>query len=357
MELKPDFNRIRKTVRHEEPDRVPLCEALIEYSIQSQFLGREVKAEDLESQVEFWLKAGYDYIPLTVGMMTPGKVTQESKISKVIRDVMLKDSPDADKDEAWNLETHSFIKTREDFEKFPWDVAAELDFSSFYKIKDLLPDGMKVIAVSGKVFTLTWMLMGFNDFALKLIMDEKLVADVFRKVAEIQFQGLKEIFALPYVDAVWVVDDIAFGTGPMISPQALRDHVFPWYREMATRCHQNDRIFFMHSDGDLMMLMEDIIDIGVEVLQPIDPTCMDIEKVNEMYGNRICLVGNVSNELLRSGTPGEVEERVKELIRKVAPGGGYCIGSGNSVPHWAKFENYMVMRDTALKYGTYPISI
>ncbi len=85
MELKPDFNRIRKTVRQEEPDRVPLCEALIEYSIQSQFLGREVKAEDLGSQVEFWLKAGYDYIPLTVGMMTPGKVTQESKISKVIR--------------------------------------------------------------------------------------------------------------------------------------------------------------------------------------------------------------------------------------------------------------------------------
>jgi len=357
MELKPDFNRIRKTVRHEEPDRVPLCEALIEYSIQSQFLGREVTADDLESQIEFWFKAGYDYIPLTVGMMTPGKVTQESKISKVIRDVMLKDSPDADKDDAWNLETHSFIKTREDFEKFPWDVAAELDFNSFYKIKDLLPEGMKVIAVSGKIFTLTWMLMGFNDFALKLILDEKLVADVFRKVAEIQFQGLEEIFELPYVDAVWVVDDIAFGTGPMISPQALKDHVFPWYREMAARCHQNDRIFFMHSDGDLMMLMEDIIDIGVDVLQPIDPTCMDIEQVKEMYGNRICLVGNVSNELLRSGTSGQVEKRVKKLIRKVAPGGGYCIGSGNSVPNWAKFENYMVMRETALKFGTYPISI
>jgi uroporphyrinogen decarboxylase len=224
-ELKPDFSRIRKTARHEEPDRVPLCEALIEYPIQSQFLGREVKAEDLAAQVEFWTRAGYDYIPLTVGMMTPGKVTQESKISKVIRDVMLKDSPDADKDDAWNLETHSFIKTREDFEKFPWDVAAELDFANFYKIKELLPEGMRVIAVSGKIFTLTWMLMGFNDFALKLIMDEQLVADVFQKVAEIQFQGLNEIFELPYVEAVWVVDDIAFGTGPIISPQALRDHV------------------------------------------------------------------------------------------------------------------------------------
>jgi uroporphyrinogen decarboxylase len=357
MDLKPDFDRIKKTVRHEEPDRVPLCEVLIEYPIQSQFLGRDVTADDLESQVEFWSKAGYDFIPLTVGMMTPGKVTQESRISKVIQEVMLADSPDADKKDAWNLETHSFIKKREDFEKFPWDVASQLDFSGFYKVKDLLPEGMKVIAVSGKIFTLTWMLMGFNHFAISLIMDERLVADVFRKIAEIQFAALNKIFDLPHVEAVWVVDDLAFGTGPMISPQAFRDHVFPWYREMAALCHHNHRIFFMHSDGNLTGLMEDIIDIGVDVLQPIDPTCMDIFRIKEMYGDRLCLVGNVANELLRSGTPIEVEACVRELVEKLAPGGGYCVGAGNSVPEWARFENYMAMRNAALTYGSYPITI
>ena len=112
----------------------------------------------------------------------------------------------------------------------------------------------------------------------------------------------------------------------------------------------------MHSDGDLMVLMEDIINLGVDVLQPIDPTCMDIVKVKEMYGDRICLVGNVSNELLQNGTPLEVEARVKELICKVAPGGGYCLGSGNSVPEWAKFENFMAMREATFKYGHYPIN-
>jgi len=355
MDLKPDFGRIRKAVQHEEPDRVPLCEVLIEYPIQSQFLGRDVTADDLESQVEFWSKAGYDFIPLTVGMMTPGKVTQESSISKVIQEVMLADSPDADKDDAWNLEVHSFIKTREDFERFPWDIASQLDFSSFHRVKELLPEGMKVIAVSGKIFTLTWMLMGFNHFAISLIMDEQLVADVFREVAEIQFRALNEIFDLPHVEAVWVVDDLAFGTGPMISPQAFRDHVFPWYREIADRCHENNRIFFMHSDGNLTDLMEDVIDMGVDVLQPIDPTCMDIFQVKEMYGDRLCLVGNVANELLRSGSPVEVDACVRELIEKLAPGGGYCVGAGNSVPEWARFENFMAMRDAALKYGSYPI--
>jgi uroporphyrinogen decarboxylase len=357
MEIKPDFEQFRKVVTHNEAERVPLCEVLVEYPIQSKFLGRHVTADDLESQLEFWIRAGYDFIPITVGMMTPGKVTTESAISRVIREVMLKDSPDADKEEAWSLEHTSFINNREDFERFPWEIAAKLDFTKFHEIEGILPEGMKVIAVSGKIFTLTWMLMGFNNFATSLIMDEQLVGDVFRKVAEIQFQGLEQIFEMAHVGAVWVVDDLAFGTGPMISPQAFRDHVFTWYREMATRCHRNKLLFIMHSDGDVTTLMEDIIDMGVDVLQPIDPTCMDIVKVKELYGDRLCLVGNVSNELLRSGTPAEIEERVKYLIRNVAPGGGYCVGSGNSVPEWAKFENYMAMRGATFKYGSYPIQL
>jgi uroporphyrinogen decarboxylase len=147
MDVKPDFERMRKTARFEEPDRVPLAEILIDHSIQSQFLGRPVGPDDLEAQVEFWSQAGYDFIPLTVGMMQPGKVTKESKISKVIREVMLADSAEADREEAWNLELTSFIKTREDFEKFPWKVAAELDFECFHKVKDLLPENMKVVAM------------------------------------------------------------------------------------------------------------------------------------------------------------------------------------------------------------------
>lgn len=357
MDIRPDFERIRKTVRHEEPDRVPLGDNYVAYPIQSTFLGREVTAEDLEGQLEFWLKAGYDFIPITVGMMAPGKVTQESTISRVIREVMLKDTPDADDEKSWSLERSSFIHSRADFEKFPWDIAGKVDISKFYRVKNMLPEGMKVVALSGKIFTLTWMLMGFNNFALSLTMDEELVGDVFHKVAEIQFQSLEEIFEMPHVGAVWVIDDLAFGTGPIISPQGFRDHLFPWYRKMAARCHDNNLLFFMHSDGDLTMLMEDLIGLGLDLLHPIDPTCMDIVRVKEKYGDRLCLVGNVSNELLRSGTPAEVEKAVKELLRTVAPGGGYCLGSGNSIPDWARFENYMAMREATLRYGTYPIQI
>ena len=167
MKLKPDFERFRAAVRHQEADRVPFYELLVDYGIQSRFIGREVSADDLESQVEFWAAAGYDFIPITVGMMEPGGVTKDSAISKVIEEVVLEDEEEAEArdDPAWSLEYHSFIKDRVDFEAFPWDVLAELNYDKFEDVKQYLPEGMKVIAVSGKIFTLTWMLMGFNQVA------------------------------------------------------------------------------------------------------------------------------------------------------------------------------------------------
>jgi len=82
---------------------------------------------------------------------------------------------------------------------------------------------------------------------------------------------------------------------------------------------------------------------------------MDIVKVKRMYGDRLCLAGNVSNELLRIGTPSDVEATVMKLIQEVGPGGGYAVGSGNSVTDWTKFENFIAMREATFKYGRYPI--
>jgi uroporphyrinogen decarboxylase len=359
MESKPDFNRILKAIRHEESDRVPLCELLIDYPHQSRFLNREITPDDIASQIEFWSKAGYDFIPITVGMLSPGKVTKESPIVKIIRETMLKDSPDAENERSWNIELgdKSFINSRADLERFPWDLAGQLEFTALENAGNLLPEGMKVIAMSGKIFTLTWMLMGFNHFSMSLILDENLVGDVFKKVAEIQLNALDRILSLKHVGAVWMADDIAFGTGPMISPKALKDHVFPWYAQVAKKCHAKGLPLILHSDGDMKKLIPDLIELGLDALHPIDPNCMDIREIKLQYGRDLCLIGNVSNELLRSGRPEEVRANVKKLLKEIAPGGGFCIGSGNSVPDWASFENFMAMREAALSHGQYPISL
>ena len=350
-----DFGRVITTLGHEEPDRVPLAEAAVDYEIMSQFLGRTVAEDDVASQVDFWHAAGYDFIPLTVGMMQPGRLSKDSQISKVIAGAMLKDTADEAGEEAWDLERMALIHTEQDFEAFPWEAAAQLDFSKFHQVQRHLPDGMKVVAMSGKIFTLTWMLMGFENFALNLILAPQFVEKVFARVAEIQLNGVREIASIPNVAAVWAVDDLAFGSGPMVNPQAFRKHLFPWYEEFGKLCHKNDLYFFFHSDGVLWDLIEDLIHLGVDALHPVDPTCMDIEEVKDRVGDRLCIIGNISNELLMNGTPEEIEELTKSRLKALAPGGGYCLGSGNSVPNWARIENYRAMIETGLRYGRYPI--
>jgi uroporphyrinogen decarboxylase len=199
------------------------------------------------------------------------------------------------------------------------------------------------------------MLMGFNNFAMGLIREPELVSAVFEQVAKIQYSALDQVLKMPQVGAIWVVDDLAYNSGPIISVKHFEQHVFPWYKEMARRCHEAGRLFILHSDGKLDALFPSLINLGLDIIQPIDPTCNDIVEVKKKLAGRLTVVGNVPNEMLRAGSQDEVRDYVRLLLKEVAPGGGYLLGSGNSVPDWAKYENYEVMRETALNEGAYPI--
>ncbi len=356
MTIQPNFERLKKAIHHEEPDRLPLAEALVAYEIQSQFLGKKVIDSDLLLQVEFWSQAGYDFIPLTVGMMSPGEITKESSIFGVVQKVLRK-GKDTEEVVPWDIEEKGVISNPEDYERFPWDEAAKLDFRKFYEVQPFLPEGMKVIACSGKIFTLTWMLMGFQNFCLSLYLQEELVGKIFQKIGEVQIQGAKKLLEIPKIGGLWVVDDLSYGSGPMIDPKFLRKYVFPWYEELASIAKKQDLLFFVHSDGNIWQIMEDLITIGFNAIHPIDPTSMDINEVKERVGQRIGIIGNIHTDLLASGTPEEVMELTRKRIREIAPGGGYALGSGNSVPNWVRFENYQAMRETALRYGQYPIKL
>ena len=186
----PDFNRIITTLHHQEPDRVPLAEVAVDYKIMSQYLGRDVSDEDVTAQVEFWTRAGYDYTLLTVGLMRPGGVTQDLQISKVIETSLNKDQREED-DEAWNVWKRARIHTPDDLETFPWEKAAQLDLSKFYETQEYLPDGMKIIATSGKIFTLSWMLMGFENFGVSLKLEPDFAGQVIERVAKDPIGGVE----------------------------------------------------------------------------------------------------------------------------------------------------------------------
>jgi uroporphyrinogen decarboxylase len=336
-----------------EPDRVPLIEVTVDQPIKEAFLGRPVR--DIESEVAFWTHAGYDYVPVKVGLHTFDDPRR--KRQSVFGD-------DDYQEREWQEQGRGPITTFEEFEDFPWPAdegmqcVDDVTGVSVDDIADYLPEGVKAIAMVAKLFEAVWELMGFETFCMALFDKPELVERLFEKIGNWRLRTFEMMAGYPCVGAMWIVDDIAYSTALMTSPDILRRYLFPWYHRMGEIAKEHGLPLIYHSDGDLSEVLDDIIACGFNALHPIEPKAMDIVELKETVGDKLCLLGNINLDYpLSRGTPEEVRQEVKCRLKQLAPGGGYCLGSSNSITHYVPLENYNVMRETAVEYGKYPIVV
>ena len=97
--------------------------------------------------------------------------------------------------------------------------------------------------------------------------------------------------------------------------------------------------------------MEKIINCGVNAIHPIEPKAMKLEEVRDKYGDKLSLIGNIDVDLLCRGSIEEVRDQVIKNIEIMQDSLGYCLGSGNSIPEYINFDNYVEMLDTVKKHG------
>jgi uroporphyrinogen decarboxylase len=199
------------------------------------------------------------------------------------------------------------------------------------------------------------MLMGFDNFCMSLYENYSLVKKVFEKVGSIQFEVFKNIIATNSVGAIAAVDDIAYSEGLMISSSLLRDNLFPWYKKMGKICRKNQIPFIYHSDGNIMEIIDDLIDCGFTAIHPVEEKAMRISSVYNKYKDKLCLLGNIDMDILIRCNPEDVENLVLNNLKNLAPDGFYCCGSGNSVTKSIPVENYTALVRTTRRYGKYPI--
>ena len=194
--------------------------------------------------------------------------------------------------------------------------------------------------------------MGFETFATMIYDDRAMVEELFEMYTGWYAQAIKHLCELDF-DFLWCADDIAFKTSTYVSPQLFRELFLPGYRRAA---EQITKPWVFHSDGNLMPILDDLLELGMNGLHPIEPDAMDLAELKRRYGPRLCLCGHVSLDALSRGTPAEVDHLVKESIRIAAPGGGYIAGSSNMVAYYARPDNVRAMQQAILKYGQYPLS-
>lgn len=148
-------------------------------------------------------------------------------------------------------------------------------------------------------------------------------------------------------------DDLAFNTAPFFSPRVFHDLVLPRFRRVAKKLTLP---WIMHSDGNVLPFLDDVVSVGIAGVPPMERGAVDIRAVKRDYGDRPCVLGNVDMNLLAIGTVDEVTRETRELVRDVAPGGGYILTSGNSLAGYCRVENVRAMSATGQRYGKYPIA-
>lgn len=340
FEPDPCFERLRTALLCNQPDRVPLAELWFDAPIKEKFLGRHIGNSfmdldyDLEADIDFWYQAGYDYIHVEPRYFFPRKPGLEIP------------------------EGAGTVTSWQEYEEYDWPTMADVDFSYLEKASGLLPEGMGIISGTSGIFESAWMIMGFTTLCTMTYDDPGLVSAVMHRVGEFLFEVFQRAARYPAVGALWISDDIAYTEGLMLNADFFREHLFPWYQRMGQVCREHDYPFLYHSDGKLWPVLDDLVEAGVNALQPIEPKAMDIVELKEKVGDKLCLIGNIDlGYTLTRGTPEEVEKEVKERIRTVGPGGGYCVGSSNTVTHYVPLENYIAMVEATRKYGSYPLSL
>jgi uroporphyrinogen decarboxylase len=207
-----------------------------------------------------------------------------------------------------------------------------------------MPDGMAILgSVGGPCEWLMW-IMGYETLSLALADDPELVSDVVDCIERQMLAVFRHVAAMERVGAMWISDDMGFRTGTFLSPAHMRAYVLPTQRRLAAAAHAEGIPVLLHSCGNLTAIMDDLIDdVGIDAKHSFEDVITPVTEAKKLWGHRVCLIGGVDLDPLTRLSPEEVYRYTLGILEKCAPGGGYILGTGNSVANYVPIPNYLSM--------------
>jgi uroporphyrinogen decarboxylase len=253
----------------------------------------------------------------------------------------------------WLNEHCGPIGSWEDFERYPWPDPGRHPWDTreleFYERN--LPDDMAVVVHGGHFCEYLCWLTGYERLCYLLHDDRPLVQAVADKVLALEEAACKVAMQFSRVKLFWGSDDMGFRTGLMFSPEDMRHFVLGGHRALARIVHQAGGLYLLHACGRRADIIEDLIeDVRIDALHSWEDAIEPVTEAKRAYGARLSLLGGIDMDLLTRGTEEAVRARVREVLAVCQPGGGYCLGSGNSVANYIPLRNYLAMLDEGRRW-------
>jgi uroporphyrinogen decarboxylase len=211
------------------------------------------------------------------------------------------------------------------------------------------------------VFYLAWVLRGMDQFMMDTILNKELADYLMDGIVDWNIELMDGILSEigDFIEYQWVGDDWGVQHGPLISMNMFRDMVAPRFKKIIDYIKSKTRAkIIYHTCGSTYFLMQDLMDIGVDIVQPLQANAdgnEDPAKLKKDFGVRMVFHGNTDNQGVFHKTKEEVIADALYRIRHLAPGGGYIFSSGHNIQANMRPENILALFETAREYGTYPI--
>jgi uroporphyrinogen decarboxylase len=249
------------------------------------------------------------------------------------------------------------ISSEADLDAYPWpdDVGASYRYEGMReRVAAFHAEGQPVYGCGLNFFEVLWGLCGFEKLMEGMALDEPWARKMFaRHAADLILQA--EQIARSGADVLQTGSDVATQISTLLRPAMWREWIFPLMRDAiaAAKRINPDILVFYHSDGNVERLIDGFIEAGVDILDPIQPECMDIFALKAKYGDRIAFHGGIGVQtVLPYGTPQEVRDTVRRAIDGMsAGGGGYLCSTAHKIRQEVPWENIMAFVETVREHG------
>ncbi len=351
----PDWEGLRRCIMREgTPARVHHIELFLDAEVQQAICARyDIGANidpaapfaEFERQVAIQSFLGYDYV----------------RCSLENQEWPLNFNTANDTAELTRGQGRSFVDMHRgpitnwaEFEAYPWPDVSQASSASLEWLEEHLPENMCVMGSGGFAHFaehLSW-LMGYETLCMALCEQRDLVEAIAQRLDTYYERFMKRLLEFDRMKIAWGSDDMGFRGGLLIGPDDLSEFVLKGHKRMAKMAHDAGRPYLLHACGKLDMIMEDLIeDVHIDAKHSFEDTIEGPIEAHEKYGDRIAILGGIDVDFLCRASEADVRKRVRETLEACFEGGGYCLGTGNSVANYIPVDNYLAMLDEGRKFA------
>jgi len=216
-------------------------------------------------------------------------------------------------------------------------------------------DGRYVIGFVGHNYEDAWQIRGNEQFLMDMIDQPAWAQCLFDRIGAANKNRAVQ-YAKAGVDLLMCGDDIANQNSMMFSPDVWRKMLLPVWRDawQAVKEISTDSKIWYHSDGSIMPAVGDLVEAGVDILNPLQPECLDVDEVHRRYGQRVTFDGCIGTQTtMPFGTPDDVRNRVKEVIDKYGRNGGLMVSPTHDLEPEVPLANIDAFCEACREYGAF----